>query len=112
MSNEINRIKWKCRRGMREIDLLLREFSKNSIKNLSNNDLSLFDEILDYDDQKLYDFIFKNHPIGNKDHESFIIKNLKTFTEQMKLFAPDHLALLREYYLYPAGLPYQLQNYH
>ena len=57
MSNEINRIKWKCRRGMREIDLLLREFSKNSIKNLSNNDLSLFDEILDYDDQRLYDFI-------------------------------------------------------
>ena len=82
MSNEINRIKWKCRRGMREIDLLLREFSINSIKNLSNKDLSLFDEILDYDDQKLYDFIFKNQPIGNKDHESFIIKNLKTFTEQ------------------------------
>ena len=82
MSNEINRIKWKCRRGMREIDLLLREFSKNSIKNLSNKDLSLFDEILDYDDQKLYDFIFKNQSIGNKDHESFIIKNLKTFTEQ------------------------------
>ena len=82
MSNEINRIKWKCRRGMREIDLLLREFSKKSIKNLSNKDLSLFDEILDYDDQKLYDFIFKNQPIGNKDHENFIIKNLKTFTEQ------------------------------
>ena len=82
MSNEINRIKWKCRRGMREIDLLLREFSKKSIKNLSNKDLSLFDEILDYDDQKLYDFIFKNQPIGNKDHECFIIKNLKTFTEQ------------------------------
>ena len=82
MSKEINRIKWKCRRGMREIDLLLREFSKNSIKNLSNKDLSLFDEILDYDDQKLYDFIFKNQSIGNKDHESFIIKNLKTFTEQ------------------------------
>ena len=82
MSNEINRIKWKCRRGMREIDLLLREFSKKSIKNLSNKDLSLFDEILDYDDQKLYDFIFKNQSIGNKDHESFIIKNLKNFTEQ------------------------------
>ena len=82
MNNEINRIKWKCRRGMREIDLLLREFSKKSIKNLSNKDLSLFDEILDYDDQKLYDFIFKNQSIGNKDHESFIIKNLKTFKEQ------------------------------
>ena len=74
MSNEINRIKWKCRRGMREIDLLLREFSKNSIKNLSNNDLSLFDEILDYDDQKLYDFIFKNHPIGNKVTKVLLLK--------------------------------------
>ena len=82
MSRERNRIKWKCRRGMREIDLLLREFSRNSMKNLDENDLSIFDEILNYDDQKLYDFIFKNQPIGNKDHESFIIKNLKTFTEQ------------------------------
>jgi succinate dehydrogenase flavin-adding protein (antitoxin of CptAB toxin-antitoxin module) len=62
--------------------LLLREFSKNSIKNLSKNDLSLFDEILDSDDQKLYDFFFKNQPIGNKDHESFINENLKNFTEQ------------------------------
>ena len=61
---------------------LLEAVSKNSIKNLSNKDLCIFDEILDYDDQKLYDFIFKNQPIGNKDHESFIIKNLKTFTEQ------------------------------
>jgi succinate dehydrogenase flavin-adding protein (antitoxin of CptAB toxin-antitoxin module) len=62
--------------------LAFKRVFKNSIKNLSNDDLSLFDEILDYDDQKLYDFIFKNQPIGNKDHESFIIKNLKTFTEQ------------------------------
>lgn len=81
MSREINRIKWKCRRGMREIDLLLREFSRNSMKNLGENDLSIFDEILNYDDQKLYDFIFKNQSIGNKEHEVFIDKNLKTFSK-------------------------------
>ena len=81
MSREINRIKWKCRRGMREIDLLLREFSRNSMKNLGKNDLSIFDEILNYDDQKLYDFIFKNQSIGNKEHEVFIDKNLKTFSK-------------------------------
>tara|TARA_B000000565_G_C23586132_1_gene301265 strand:- start:332 stop:589 length:258 start_codon:yes stop_codon:yes gene_type:complete len=81
MSREINRIKWKCRRGMREIDLLLREFSRNSMKNLGENDLSIFDEILNYDDQKLYDFIFKNKPLGNKEHEVFIDKNLKTFSK-------------------------------
>ena len=62
--------------------LAFKRVFKKFYKNLSNNDLYLFDEILDYDDQKLYDFIFKNQPIGNKDHESFIIDNLYTFTEQ------------------------------
>lgn len=82
MNDEINRINWKCRRGMREIDLLLREFSITSIKKLSSDDLSVFDEILNYDDQKLYDFIFKNESLGNKQHEDFINKNLKTFSKQ------------------------------
>tara|TARA_B100001027_G_C16212259_1_gene305720 strand:- start:673 stop:930 length:258 start_codon:yes stop_codon:yes gene_type:complete len=81
MNKEINRITWKCRRGMREIDLLLREFSKKSLMTLNKRDLSLFDEILNYDDQKLYDFIFKNDPIGNKSHEKFINNNLKTFSK-------------------------------
>ena len=67
---------------MREIDLLLREFSSTSIKKLNSNDLSVFDEILNYDDQKLYDFIFKNVSLGNKEHEDFINKNLKTFSKQ------------------------------
>ena len=82
MNDEINRINWKCRRGMREIDLLLREFSLTSIKKLSSDDLSVFDEILNYDDQKLYDFIFKKESLGNKKHEDFINKNLKTFSKQ------------------------------
>ena len=82
MNDKINRINWKCRRGMREIDLLLREFSATSIKSLNDDDLLLFDEILNYDDQKLYDFIFKSDSLGNKQHEDFINKNLKTFSKQ------------------------------
>ena len=66
---------------MREIDLLLREFSKTSLNNLSKSDLSIFEEILNYDDQKLYDFIFKNTSIGNEEHEKLISKNLKTFSK-------------------------------
>ena len=66
---------------MREIDLLLREFSRTSLNNLSKSDLSIFEEILNYDDQKLYDFIFKNTSIGNEEHEKFIEKNLKTFSK-------------------------------
>ena len=67
---------------MREIDLLLREFSRVSLRDLTNDQLSIFDQILNYDDQKLYDFIFKNETLGNKNHEDFINKNLKTFSKQ------------------------------
>ena len=82
MNKEINRITWKCRRGMREIDLLLREFSSSTLNKLDKEHINLFDEILNYDDQKLFDYIFKNEALGNKDHENFIDKYLKNFTKQ------------------------------
>ena len=53
MNQEINRILWKCRRGMREIDLLLREFSQNKLNELNKSDIDIFNEILNYDDQRL-----------------------------------------------------------
>ena len=79
MSKEINRIHWKCRRGMREIDLLMREFSRNSLEKLNSDDLLLFEEILNYDDQSLYDFIFKQVTLSNNLHEKFISKNTYKF---------------------------------
>ena len=82
MNKEINRIHWKCRRGMREIDLLLREFSHTKLDQLDQNELVMFEEILNYDDQKLYDFIFKKTSLDNNLHENFINKFLKTFTKQ------------------------------
>ena len=82
MSTEIKRIAWKCRRGMREIDLLLREFSNTTLSSLDECSINTFDQVLDYDDQKLFDYIFKNEALGNKDHENFIDKYLKNFTKQ------------------------------
>ena len=82
MNQEINRILWKCRRGMREIDLLLREFSQNKLNDLNKSDIDIFNEILNYDDQRLYDFIFKKEPLDNRMHEKFIETNLKKFNDQ------------------------------
>jgi len=82
MNQEINRIYWKCRRGMREIDLLLREFAQEKLSMLDEKDVNVFDSILDYDDQKLFDYIFKGVSLNNLQHESFINNNLKKFTKQ------------------------------
>ena len=67
---------------MREIDLLLREFSKTKLTKLKKEELLILEEVLSYDDQKLYDFIFKNNTLDNDIHENFINKFLKTFTKQ------------------------------
>jgi len=77
MTQEINRIKWKSRRGMRELDLLFRPIITNDIADFNDKDLMLFDEILDYDDQSLYDFIFKNMKLQSLEHEIFLKKILK-----------------------------------
>jgi len=80
MSKEINRIKWKCRRGMRELDLLLREFAAKYLEKLDETNLKILDEVLDYDDQSLFDYIFKNISLSNNQHEHFIDKFLKKFS--------------------------------
>ena len=81
MSKEINKIIWRCRRGMRELDLLFRSFSMDSLPNLGKDELLMLDEILNYDDQKLYDHIFKNESLNNLDHERFIKNYLKKFNK-------------------------------
>ena len=80
MSKEINRIKWKCRRGMRELDLLLREFSAKNLEGLDDTNLNILDAVLNYDDQSLFDYIFKNISLGNSQHEHFIYKFLQKFS--------------------------------
>ena len=82
MNQEINRIHWKCRRGMREIDLLLREFASGDLVVMDEEGVNVFDSILDYDDQKLFDYIFKGVSLSNDSHEIFIDKHLKKFTKQ------------------------------
>ena len=81
MNTEINKTKWKCRRGLRELDLLFRKYSENSLESLSEEDFAMFNSILDIEDQPLYDFIFKNESLNSPEKESFILKNIKKFSD-------------------------------
>ena len=81
MNIEINKTKWKCRRGLRELDLLFRKFSNNNLESLSEADLEMFNSILDIEDQPIYDFIFKNISLGNQSQEDFILQRIKKFID-------------------------------
>ena len=81
MNTYINKTKWKCRRGLRELDLLFRNYSEKNLESLSTDELAMFNSILDLEDQPLYDFIFKNESLDNPQQEDFILRNLKNFID-------------------------------
>ena len=81
MNTDINKTKWKCRRGLRELDLLFRRYSENSLDSLSNKDFKIFNSILELEDQPLYDFIFKNESLNSPEKERFIIENIKKYKD-------------------------------
>ena len=82
MNRDINKTKWKCRRGLRELDLLFRRYSEDNLDSLSKQDFEMFNSILDLEDQPLYDFIFKNEYLNSPEKEIFILANIKKFTNK------------------------------
>ena len=82
MNTDINKTKWKCRRGLRELDLLFRRYIEDNLDSLSPKDFEMFNSILDLEDQPLYDFIFKNESLNSPEKESFILNNIKNFTDK------------------------------
>jgi succinate dehydrogenase flavin-adding protein (antitoxin of CptAB toxin-antitoxin module) len=52
---EFDRIRWRCRRGLLELDLVLQRFLERRFEGLDPNDRRLFDELLDAPDNDLLD---------------------------------------------------------
>ena len=55
--SELARLRWKCRRGMLELDLLLRDFLDKGYMDLDPTGQQLFDRILDYPDAVLLEWL-------------------------------------------------------
>ncbi len=50
----MSRLKWKCRRGLLELDLVLHDFIENHLK---ENDLSALNSLLELEDNDLWDIV-------------------------------------------------------
>ncbi len=59
LQERIKRLRWQCRRGMLELDLLLGAFLDQCYVNLSADDKDLFEHLLTYPDQDLYCYLIK-----------------------------------------------------
>jgi len=60
---EMQRLRWACRRGMLELDLVLLPFVENVYSTLPESDKLLFDSLLDCEDTELFNwFLEKGKP--------------------------------------------------
>ena len=65
--SQLSRLRWQCRRGMLELDALLGDFMTHSYNELDATQKSLFETILHYPDQLLFDYFFGNAKPIDKD---------------------------------------------
>ncbi len=54
---ELDRIRWRCRRGMLELDIVLQGFVEKHYMQLNKNELQHFDTLLSLPDNDLWDMI-------------------------------------------------------
>lgn len=65
MQEKLKRLRWQCRRGMLELDLVLLTFLDKNYLNLSVADQELFEQLLAHSDQELYCYLIKRQPVEN-----------------------------------------------
>ena len=57
MSEKKSRILWRCRRGIKEMDIVLQDFIKDSYDELNNENKSAFSKLLEEQDLDILNWI-------------------------------------------------------
>lgn len=72
---EIDRIRWQCRRGMLELDLLLSRFVAQELDGLDPGQLQVFKELLNEQDPMLLAWVMEQEEVPGR--YDFLIKRLR-----------------------------------
>ena len=69
---EDSTLRWRCRRGMLELDIIFNDFLDKSYTDTSARQKQLFDQVLDYPDQLLFDLFLGKMISSDKEISSFV----------------------------------------
>tara|TARA_Y100000588_G_C14199580_1_gene901849 strand:+ start:508 stop:753 length:246 start_codon:yes stop_codon:yes gene_type:complete len=61
------KIKWQCRRGMLELDLMLTQFIESGLDRLTEKQIHSFETLLSYNDPELYAYLMGCSELEDKD---------------------------------------------
>jgi antitoxin CptB len=64
--SDLDRIRWHCRRGLLELDLILDRFNRQHLATLDAARLEEFKELLALDDNELLDLIMGRIPVADQ----------------------------------------------
>ncbi len=77
MSSRVtSELRWRCRRGMLELDILLNGFVEKKYTQLSADQKNTFNEVLDYPDQLLFD-LFLGHMESSDNNVSELVQTIR-----------------------------------
>ena len=72
---QLRRLAWRCRRGMLELDIVLQRFMAQHFNDLTLDELSAFDVMLELPDNEFWDVLqMKNLQLKSKAQQSIIDK--------------------------------------
>lgn len=70
------RLRWQCRRGMLELDLLLQRFIEEGYERLSGEERRVFAQLLDYPDPVLLDYLM-GHMISTDPKIAHVVRQIR-----------------------------------
>lgn len=63
--SDLDRIRWRCRRGLLELDLILAGFLERHLEELNPLELELLKELLEWPDNDLLDLVLGRTELSN-----------------------------------------------
>ena len=72
--SEFSELKWRCRRGIKELDLALCFYMETYYKKANKEDLNTFKQLLALEDPILYDLLLGDIEPANNDQKGLLIK--------------------------------------
>ena len=69
---EIDRVRWRCRRGLLELDVVLGRFLDRHFETLSSQQRTALNRLLDFPDNDLWDFLSGKQPPPDPDTAGII----------------------------------------
>jgi len=74
---ELERLKWRSRRGLLELDLVFTRFWEKSGNSLSDQDMRVLDRVLQLPDNDLLDMVMSRRPISGDSTMTAMIQRLQ-----------------------------------